>query len=165
MSQLRFLSLCNRVEAVGLVENGASFLDVYRWYKERTESSLDAFFNTQRIFRGANLSGGGPFTKDVVYLPGLLSVYNFLKYAVKNQNRVLVETLVCGRMALEDVSTLAWLRTHGVINPPHFIPDWLKNWEGLLSFFSLTAVFDGLDLTNIQDYFDEHLLHDWDVAI
>jgi len=165
MSQLRFLSLCNRVEAVSLVENGASFLDVYRWYKDRTENSLDAFFNTQRIFRGAKLSGRGPFTKDVVYLPGLLSVYNFLKYAVKNQNRVLVETLVCGRMSLEDVSTLAWLRTHGVIQPPHFIPDWLKNWEGLLSFFSLTAVFDGLDLTHIQDYFDEQLLHDWDVAI
>ncbi len=164
MSQLRFLSLCNRVEAVSLVENGASFIDLYRWYKDRTDSPLEAFFNTQRIFRGAKLSGGGPFTKDVVYLPGLLSVYNFLKFAVKNQNRLLLETLVCGRMSLEDVSTLAWLRTHGIIEPPHFIPDWLKNWEGLLSFFSLTAVFDGLDLSNVQDYLDEQMLHDWDVS-
>jgi uncharacterized protein (TIGR02421 family) len=165
MSQLRFLSLCNRVEAVSLAESGASFIELYRWYKERTDSPLDAFFNTQRIFRGAKLTGGGAFTKDVVYLPGLLSVYNFLKFAVKNQNRILVETLVCGRMALEDISTIAWLRTHGIVEPPHYIPDWLKNWEGLLSFFSLTAVFDGLDLSNVQDYLDEQMLHDWDVAI
>ena len=165
MSQLRFLSLCHRVEAISLAESGASFLEVYRWYKDRTENPLDAFFNTQRIFRGAKLTGGGAFTKDVVYLPGLLSVYNFLKLAVKNQNRVLVESLVCGRMALEDVSTIAWLRTHGIIDPPQYIPAWLKNWEGLLSFFSLTAVFDGLDLSNVQNYIDEQMLHDWDVAI
>jgi hypothetical protein len=68
-------------------------------------------------------------------------------------------------MALEDISTIAWLRTHGIVEPPHYIPDWLKNWEGLLSFFSLTAVFDGLDLSNVQDYLDEQMLHDWDVAI
>ena len=165
MSQNRFLSLCHRVEAVSMAEAGASFMDVFRWYKDRTEKPLDAFYNTQRIFRGAKLTGGGAFTKDVVYLPGLLSVYNFLKLAVKNQNRILIESLVCGRMALEDVSTIAWLRTHGVIDPPYFIPAWLKNWEGLLSFFSLTAVFDGLDLSNVQDYVDEQMLHDWDVAI
>ncbi|MBM4317039.1 MAG: DUF1704 domain-containing protein [Deltaproteobacteria bacterium] len=165
MSQNRFLSLCHRVEAVSLAESGASFLDVYRWYKDRTDTPLEAFFNTQRIFRGAKLTGGGAFTKDVVYLSGLLGVYNFLKLAVKNQNRILVESLVCGRMALEDVSTIAWLRTHGIIQPPYFIPAWLKNWEGLLSFFSLTAVFDGLDLSNVQNYLDDQRLHDWDVAI
>ena len=76
-----------------------------------------------------------------------------------------MESLVCGRMALEDVSTIAWLRTHGIIDPPQYIPAWLKNWEGLLSFFSLTAVFDGLDLSNVQNYIDEQMLHDWDVAI
>ncbi len=165
MSQNRFLSLCNRVEAVAAVEDGASFMDLYRWYQDRTDNSLDAFFNTQRIFRGAKLTGGAAFTKDVVYLPGLISVYNFLKYAVKNQNRILIESLVCGRMSLEDVSTIAWLRTHGIVEPPHYIPEWLKNWEGLLSFFSLTAVFDVLDLSNVHDYFDDQKLQDWDVAI
>ena len=68
-------------------------------------------------------------------------------------------------MSLEDVSTIAWLRTHGIVEPPHYIPEWLKNWEGLLSFFSLTAVFDVLDLSNVHDYFDDQKLQDWDVAI
>lgn len=164
MSQRRFLSLCHRVEAVSIVEKGADFMELYRWYKDRTENPVDAFFNAQRIFRGAKLTGGGAFTKDVVYLPGLLNVYNFLRLAVKNQNRVLVESLMCGRMALEDVSTIAWLRTHGIVEPPHFIPDWLKNWEALLSFFSLTAVFGSLDLSNFQDYLDDHNLDDWDMS-
>lgn len=165
MSQNRFLSLCHRVEAVHLAEQGASFLDVYRWYQERTDNSFDAFFNTQRIFRGAKLTGGGAFTKDVVYLPGLFSVYHFLKAAVKNQNRILIESLVCGRMALEDVSTIAWLRTRGVIDPPHYIPDWLKNWEGLMSFFSLTAVIDGLNLSHLGTGADWETLNEWDVIL
>lgn len=166
MSQVRFLALCDRIEAVQKVEDGADFIELYRWYKGRTDSDREAFYQSQRIFRGAVLTGGAPFTKDVVYLAGLLGVYNFLRIAVKNQNRILVETLVGGRMALEDVGTLAWMRAHGILKPPYFIPDWLKNWEGLLSFFSLTAVFGALDLTGFQSYFDEHYtLEDWDLSV
>lgn len=166
MSQVRFLALCHRVEAISLVQKGADFLTIYRWYKERSDTPMDAFYNTQRIFRGADLKGGNPFTKDVVYLAGLLGVFNFLKIAVKNQNRLLVESLVCGRIALEDVGIIAWLRTHGLIEPPFYTPDWLKNWEALLSFFSLTAVFESVNLTGFQDYFDgDKALEAWDLSV
>lgn len=166
MSQRRFLSLCDRVEGVRLAEEGASFIDVYRWYKERSEDKVEAFYNAQRIFRGGKIKGGCPFTKDVVYLAGLLGVYNFLRIAVKNQNRLLVESLVCGRLSLEDVGTIAWLRTHGLVSPPYFVPDWLKNWEALLSFFSITAVFGALDLSGFQSHLDDHYtLEEWDLSL
>lgn len=166
MSQQRFISLCNRIEAVSLVENGATFIDLYRWYKERSESDMEAFYNTQRIFRGAKLTGRAPFTKDVVYLSGLLGVYNYLRIAVKHQNRLLVETLVCGRIALEDVGTIAWLRTHGIVSPPRFAPDWLKNWEALLSFFSFFAFLNTVDMTTYQNYFqNHHSLQEWDFSL
>jgi uncharacterized protein (TIGR02421 family) len=166
MSQHRFLALCHRVEAISLVQKGADFMQIYRWYKERSDNAMEAFYNTQRIFRGADLKGGNPFTKDVVYLAGLLGVFNFLKIAVKNQNRLLVESLVCGRISLEDVGIIAWLRAHGLMEPPHFIPDWLKNWEALLSFFSLTAVFESVNLTGFQDYFDGNkAFEEWDLSI
>jgi uncharacterized protein (TIGR02421 family) len=165
-SQRRFLTLCDRVHGVEMAEKGANFIDVYRWYKERSVNQLDAFLFTQRIFRGADLNGKYPFTKDVVYLAGLLGVYNFLRIAVKNQNRILVESLVCGRIALEDVPILAWLRTHGFVDPPRFIPDWLKNWESLVSFFSFTGLLGNQDLSGFQNYFDSHSkLQDWDFSL
>lgn len=166
MSQRRFLSLCDRVEAVKMAEDGADFMEVYRWYKDRNGDAKEAFYSTQRMFRGAKLTGGGPFTKDVVYLAGLLGVYNFLRVAVKNQNRLLVESLVCGRISLEDVGTIAWMRQHGLLAPPYFIPDWLKNWEALLSFVSLTAVLGSMDLTAFQSHLDDYYtLDDWDLSI
>jgi len=166
ISQRRFVSLCNRVEAVKLVESGADFIQLYRWFQERSNGSVEAFYNAQRVFRGAPLTGGAPFTKDVVYLTGLIGVYNFLRIAVKNQNRILVESLVCGRMALEDVATVAWLREHGILNPPHYVPDWLRNWEALLSFFSLSAVLGTTDLIGFQGYFDEYCtLEKWDLSL
>jgi len=166
MSQRRFVALCNRIEAVNLVENGADFVELYRWYRERSESPTEAFYNTQRIFRGGKLDGRAPFTKDVVYLGGLLGMYNFLRIAVKNQNRLLVESLVCGRMAIEDVGSIAWLRAHGIISPPRFIPDWLTNWEALLSFFSFSAFLDTIDLSTYQGYFDDYYtLENWDLSL
>lgn len=166
MSQHRFISLCNRMEATNMAENGADFMEMYRWYKERSDSPMEAFYNTQRLFRGAKLKGGGPFTKDTVYLAGLLGVYNFLRYAAKNQNRLLIESLVCGRMALEDAGTIAWLRVHGLASPPKYIPTWLENWEALLSFFSLSALLGNLDLSGFQSYFDDYYtLESWDISL
>jgi len=165
MSQTRFLTLCQRTHAVKMVEDGADFLQVYRWYLEISENEKDAFYQTQRIFRGAPVTGRYPFTKDVVYLSGLLGVYNFLRLAVKNQNRILVESLVCGRMALEDVGTVAWLRKHGLVNPPKYVPEWLDNWEALLSFFSLSAVLESIDLSSFSGYFDDYYtLENWDLG-
>ena len=40
----------NRIEAVDLVENGADFIELYRWNKARGDTGFDAFYNTQRVF-------------------------------------------------------------------------------------------------------------------
>ena len=116
---------------------------------------MGAFLRTQRVFRGASVRGGYPFTKDVVYLAGLLGVYNFLRISVKNQNRMLVETLVCGRVALEDVPTLTWMRMRGLLSGPKYTPWWLDNWESLLSYFSFSSFLSQFDLSSFQAYFDE----------
>jgi uncharacterized protein (TIGR02421 family) len=44
MSQRRFLTLCDRLEAVHKVESGADFLELYRWYKERSDNPTEAFY-------------------------------------------------------------------------------------------------------------------------
>jgi uncharacterized protein (TIGR02421 family) len=164
MAQNRLLRLCDRVEAVAMAEAGADFVEVYRWFLPRTDTKIDAFYSAQRIFRGATLSGGKPFTKDVVYVSGLLGVYAFLNLAVKNQNRPLVEALVCGRMAIEDAGTVAWLRANGFVEPPKFLPEWLANWEALLSFFCTTALFAEMDGDGYRDYFSKlRTFEPWDI--
>ncbi|MBI1859693.1 MAG: DUF1704 domain-containing protein [Deltaproteobacteria bacterium] len=166
MSQHRFWSLCHRIQAIDKVEAGADFIELYRWYRDRCESDSEAFYATQRVFRGAPLTGGAPFTKDVVYLGGLLGIYNFLRIAVKTQNHLLIESLVCGRIALEDVTTIAWLRSHGILNPPKFVPKWLENWEALLSFFSFSAYLNHIDLSAFQNYFDsQNIFQSWDYSL
>jgi uncharacterized protein (TIGR02421 family) len=166
MSQHRFWSLCHRVQAISKVAEGADFIELFRWYKDRTEHEMEAFYATQRIFRGAKLAGGKPFTKDVVYLGGLLGIYNFLRIAVKSQNRLLIESLVCGRIALEDVAVIASLRSHGILAPPRFVPTWLEHWEALLCFFSFSAYLNYLDLSSFQSYFDSHnIAQAWDYSL
>lgn len=164
MSQARFGRLCDRILAVAQVEDGADFVQLYRWYRERSDDELEAFYNTQRIFRGAKLTGGAPFTKDIVYLEGLLGIYNFLRIAAKTQNYLLVESLIAGRIALEDVGIIAWLRAHGILAPPKYLPEWLRNWEALLSFFSFSAFLNNVQLSEMQDFFDSHTLARWDLS-
>jgi uncharacterized protein (TIGR02421 family) len=167
MSQSRFLTLCDRIEAVHMVEQGADFMELYRWFGSRCDSELEAFYAAQRIFRGAPLGGRYPFTKDVVYLSGLLEIYHFLQAATKVQDRILIECLLSGRIAMEDVGVIEWLRLHGILEPPHFIPDWLKNWESLVSFFSFFGVvLHSVDLSSFQSYFDDYRdVHDWKLPL
>jgi uncharacterized protein (TIGR02421 family) len=167
MSQMRFIRLCNRIEAVHKVEQGADFMELYRWFLPRSESPHEAFYDTQRIFRGAPLTGRYPFTKDAVYLAGLLEVYQFLQSSVRVQDRILVESLVAGRIALEDVGVIAWLRLHGIIDPPAYIPGWLSNWDALLSFFSFfSVVLNSVDMSSFESYLDAHRdVHDWKVPM
>jgi uncharacterized protein (TIGR02421 family) len=167
MSQTRFLTLCDRIEAVHMVQQGADFMELYRWFAVRSDTELDAFYAAQRVFRGSPLGGRYPFTKDVVYLAGLLEVYHFLQAATKVHDRMLIESLLCGRIALEDVGVMEWLRLNGVLSPPHFVPDWLKNWEALVSFFSFFGVvLHSVDLSSFQSYFDGYRdVHDWKIPL
>jgi len=50
------------------------------------------------------ISGGAPFTKDMVYLNGLLRVHNFMRTVVKLNRADLIRVLFSGKMDIEDVS-------------------------------------------------------------
>lgn len=166
MSQERFIRLCYRVEGIRLVEQGADFIELYRWFRDRTEHKSEAFFDAHRIFRGAPLKGGFPFTKDIVYIPGLLEVYQFLQAAVRVQDRLLVESLVAGRISLEDVGVISSLRLNGILQPPAYLPEWMRSWESLVSFFSFfSVVLTSVDMSAFQTYFDEiRDVQDWKVT-
>jgi hypothetical protein len=58
--------LADRVFAIQMAVEGANFLDVYRYFLERIGNPDQAFENARRVFRGGVITGGSPFTKDVV---------------------------------------------------------------------------------------------------
>ena len=68
----RLRRLADRILAVQMVIEGADFIEVYRWFLERSATPEQAFESTRRNFRGGVITGGSPFTKDCSYLSGFL---------------------------------------------------------------------------------------------
>ncbi|HEX7601339.1 MAG TPA: maleylacetoacetate isomerase [Polyangiaceae bacterium] len=146
LSTPRLLRLAERVTLVAMAEDGASFLDLYRHLVGRGLPERDAYFDAQRVCRGGLIEGGGPFTKDSTYLAGLMDVYNFLRAALRFQAPVLGSMLVCGRVALEDMEALLWLRAEGVLEEPKVLPRWLSRWDALVSYFAFTSFLNEVDV-------------------
>lgn len=57
----------DRVIAIAMAEEGANFLDVYKFHLNEGSTEQEAFRNSTRVFRGGVVSGGSPFTKDISY--------------------------------------------------------------------------------------------------
>jgi uncharacterized protein (TIGR02421 family) len=146
----RMRRIIRRVHLVDAAERGASFLDVYRLLVNEGTPERDAWFDAQRIFRGGLLEGGGPFTKDAAYLAGFAEVFDFLQVAVRGGGNVLIEVLISGRMALEDLSAMMRLRKLGVLSPPKYRPRWLSQWDSLLSSFAFTSFLGQIDLGEVE---------------
>jgi uncharacterized protein (TIGR02421 family) len=150
LSTDRLRRLVDRVRMVAMAEDGASFLELYRYLIDRGDEPHDAYLDAQRICRGGLVEGGAPFTKDASYLSGLMDVYNFLRVAIHDGGRDVAEVLVSGRIALEDVEALMWLRAEGVLARPELIPRWLAHWDGLLAYFAFTSFLNEVDLEPVE---------------
>jgi uncharacterized protein (TIGR02421 family) len=146
LSAARLLRLAERVRMVAMAEDGASFLDVYRSMTAAGVPTREAYLDTVRVFRGGVVAGGAPFTKDTVYLAGLIQVYNFLRTSVTRGTRHVAETLIAGRVALDDMGLLLVLREQGLLAPPVYVPGWLSNWQTLLPYLAFTSFLNEVSL-------------------
>src|SRR5688572_31895623 len=54
--------------SIQMAEDGADFLDLYRFFLGRGHDEENAYDNARRVCRGGLVEGGAPFTKDVCYL-------------------------------------------------------------------------------------------------
>lgn len=154
LAEERLMRLANRVRLVAMAEDGAGFLDLYRFLVSGGAAPRDAYFDAQRVCRGGLVSGGAPFTKDAVYLAGLLEVYAFLAAVIRGGFRDEVELVVAGRLALDDIAILAELRAEGLVTRPPDRPRWLARWGTLLPFFAFSSFVSGLDLAPVEAHYD-----------
>jgi uncharacterized protein (TIGR02421 family) len=150
--------LNDRVLAVDKAEDGANFLEVFEWFRTEGYDEETCFWNTQRVFRGGVTSGGAPFTKDIVYTYGIVSTLNFLTSAIAVGRADLIRWLYVGKVALEDLHTIAEHAHEGLVRPPRYIPPMFKDLNGLSIWLGISAFWGKLKNETVQDHFRSALL-------
>jgi uncharacterized protein (TIGR02421 family) len=111
LNPLRLRVLAARVCAVKHLIEGATFMDLFRYLHNRHGfSKRMAFLITMRVFRG------GGFTKDAIYLRGLVHILNFLKEGGE------IESLYLGKASAEYFSRFEELKWRKIVVPPPLTP-------------------------------------------
>lgn len=130
-----------RIEAVAMALEGADFLQVFRYFLASGQSEVESFTSAQRVFRGVPTTGGAAFTKDTVYLRGLIGVHTFFRWALKHGKLRLCRLLFAGKMTLADVQRFEPLFDSGDLQEPRWLPTWVARANGLAGMlaFSLFA--------------------------
>ncbi len=153
----RLRRLTHRIEGVGLAEEGADFLEVYRFFLSEGYDPREGYQHTMRIFRGGLPRGSGPFTKDLCYSRGFVQVYNFLRLAVTRGRLQRVPLLFCGKTNLGDLRTLAELADEGLVAPPKYVPPPFADLHALSAWMCYANFLGGLSLQCIEEDFAELL--------
>jgi uncharacterized protein (TIGR02421 family) len=117
----RLRLLAGRVEAIALAEDGADFLEVFRYFAASGLDQRDAYQQAARVFRGG-LPTAGPFPKDLAYARGFAEVGGFLRDAVRRRQTKLIPLLFCGKVSLADLPDLAELAAAGLVQRPRLLP-------------------------------------------
>jgi uncharacterized protein (TIGR02421 family) len=151
IARMKRISL--RILGIDMAIRGADFIEVFRFFMDAGQNETDSFASAQRVFRGAPLGGGAAFTKDSVYLHGLLSVHTFFRWALKNQRMALCRNLFAGKLALHDVIALQPYFDNGYIAQPRYLPPWVQHAHGLAGMlaFSLFANQIRVDRVEAED--------------
>jgi uncharacterized protein (TIGR02421 family) len=114
LTRSRLRVLAARVVAAKAMTGGADFVQTFRELTGVYGFTHHAAFTiTMRIFRGGGL------TKDVLYLKGLDYLLAYLR-----EHRDL-ESLLVGKIALEDVPFIQELRRREIVHPPAIEPHYL----------------------------------------
>lgn len=153
----RLNRLADRVVAVQMAIEGADFIQVHRWFVERGAEPGQAFESARRVFRGGPLTGGAPFTKDIVYLDGLLRVHCFLQAAVSHGRADCLRLLFAGKLDIEDVPALAILNQAGLCRAPKYLPPWVEDLRFLIAQLAWSSFLNRVDMQRISIHYAQLL--------
>lgn len=153
----RLRRLADRVVAIQMAIDGADFIEVYRFFLKQTRDQDQSFENARRIYRGGVLSGGAPFTKDGVYLDGLLRVHSFLRSIVTSGRTDCLRLLFCGKLDIEDMPALVELAAAGLCRAPRFLPPWAADLRFLIAYLAYSRFLNTIDAQRIAAHYSEML--------
>ena len=153
----RMRRLSDRVLGIQMAIDGADFIQVYRYFVDRVVDKEQAFENTRRVFRGGVLTGGAPFTKDNVYLNGLIRVHNYFRAIVATKRVDCLPLIFCGKLDLEDIPILSQLAQQGLLKEPKYLPPWASDKRFLLSYLAYSSFLNHIDMTKVKSHYNELL--------
>lgn len=128
-----------RVIAIEKALSGADFIEVFEFFLESGQEESESYNSAMRVFRGAPLGGGHAFTKDVVYVHGLMEVHTFFRWALLHKKLELCQHLFAGRMTIDDAVLLEPLFESGLLVPPRYLPPWLTRTNGLAGYLAFSV--------------------------
>ena len=105
-----------------------------------------------RIFRGAPVDGGAAFTKDVVYLHGLMEVHTFFRWALLNQRMELCRYFFAGRMTIADTIALTPMVEAGYISGPTYLPPWMMRTNGLAGYLAFSIFANRISIDALGEH-------------
>ena len=149
----RLSRLAHRVIAIQMALEGANFIEIFEYFLELGISRDQSFENARRVFRGGVVEGGSPFTKDIVYLDGLLRVHNFMRAAVRQQKSEFIRLLFVGRLDIEDLPMIRKFMELGLCCPPKYLPGWVRDMRFLLSYLSYSSFLNHVDMHKVSEHY------------
>jgi uncharacterized protein (TIGR02421 family) len=138
-----------RIEAVAMAMSGADFIEVFRYFLDSGNPEVESFVSAQRVFRGVPTTGGCAFTKDTVYVRGLIGVHTFFRWALRQRKLRLCRLLFAGKMTLADVQRFEPMFDCGALVPPRFLPQWVSRANGLAGMLAFSLFANRIRLDNV----------------
>lgn len=154
----RLVRISLRVVAIDMALNGANFYDLFDFFLKNGQDIKESYLSASRIFRGGYPTRGPVFTKDGVYLEGLIRVHSFFRWAFRTRNLHLVHLLFSGRMDINDVFLLKPAFDSKVIEPPSFLPEWYRQTDLLAGKMALSLILNGIDLDSVTTHYSTKLV-------
>jgi uncharacterized protein (TIGR02421 family) len=140
-----------RIEAIAMALEGADFLQVFGYFLDAGQIPEESFSSAQRVFRGVPVTGGCAFTKDTVYLRGLVGVHTFFRRALQRDRLSLCRLLFAGKMTLQDVVRFQPLFADGSLAPPRWLPGWVERASGLAGMLAFSLFANRIRMDRLQD--------------
>ncbi len=150
----RARAINDRILGIDKAEEGADFLQVYEFYLTEHYDERDAFRNAMRVFRGGDVRGRAPFTKDISYCKGFVENYNFIRAAIRRGHPELIPFMYAGKLHVDDVPLLYQKFHEGIVDAPMLLPPQFQDLTGLAVWMSFSNFLTTMNMTKVQDHFD-----------
>lgn len=148
----RVLRITDRVTAINMAQQGANFIEVFNFFRNRGHSDEQSYANSVRVFRGS-APDQGPFTKDLTYSRGFVFIYNYIRLAIQRGLISRIPLLFVGKIILDELAIIDDLVQQGIVIPPKHVPPQFKDMAALSSWMSYTLFITRLDLKQMAtDY-------------
>lgn len=151
----RLKRIALRVMAIDLALRGADFYDLYQFFLDNHQGPQESYLSASRILRGGYPAGGITFTKDGVYLEGLIRVHSFFRWAFKSRHLEKAHLLFCGRLNINDIFLLE--NESGLLKKPHYLPHWYQDIDLFAGKLAFSLVLNGIDLKSVDEHYSKKM--------